>query len=317
MRGIRTFHTAGILQTHLAIFALLFLFSSCGGGGGGGAKGVGNDAPGAGTAPPTVGKVFPSSGPVTGGEHVIVKGADFIPEEPTQVIFDGQEALNVNVIDPETIVCVTPPHPRGVVSVTVINRFGSYTLPGAFNYTVTPSILWLDYHKDRNRLKFMWKLSEPGDSIIFFRGDRAMKAMEGDTETFVFEENRLGFFRYTVALYKDGYRVDQRDVLVDLGRVSWDPPANSLFSGFYVYVAEAVHSEPYLLLPYDNPSDYDVDCGKTTEVSFRTLYQNALIGGKRKYYVAVSTYYGNYPGIQISNLSPPIEFYCFVEIGMP
>jgi len=296
---------------------LLLLFSSCGGGSGSGRKGVENDAPGADTAPPSVGKLFPSSGPVTGGEHVIVKGSDFAPEETTQVIFDEQEALDVNVIDSETILCVTPPHAKGVVSLTVINRFGSDTLPGAFTYTVTPSILWLDCQKDRNRLKFMWKLSDPGDSIIFFRGDRAMNAMEGDVETFVYEEDRLGFFRYTVALYKEGYRVDQRDVLIDLGRVKWDPPANSLFSGFYVYVAEAVHNEPYLLLPYNNPSDYDVDCGSSTEISFRTLYQNTLISGRRKYYVAISTYYGFYPGIQISNLSPPIEFYCFVELGIP
>lgn len=318
MRSTHILHTRGILQTYAAFLILLLLFSSCGGGGsGGGRKDAGNDNPGVGSSPPTVETVSPTSGPVTGGEHVIIKGTDFAPEEFTRVVFGSEFASGVNVIDPETIVCVTPPHAEGIVNVTVVNKFGSDTLPGAFSFTEVPSILWLDCQKERNRLDFSWELSEPGDAIFFFRGNRLEKAMAGDVEGYVYEEACLGYFRYTVALYRKGQRIDQRDVLIDLGRVVWEAPTNSPYTGFYLYVAEAINNDPYSLLPYMEPSEYDLDCGKATEVSFRTLYKNTLISGRCKYFVAVSSYYGTPPGNMISNLSPPLSFYCFVELAMP
>ncbi len=316
MQGTLTLHKWGILQTYAAILTTAFLFASCGGGSGGG-QGVGNNSPGTGSSPPAILSVSPNTGPVSGGEHIIVKGTDFVPEEYTRVIFDGDFASDVNVIDSETITCVTPPHTEGIVDVTVINKFGSDTLPGAFAYTSTPSILWLDCEKVRNRITFRWKLSEPGDSIIFFRGKRATNTMGGNVEFFVYEEAQLGLFRYTVALYKDGQRIDQRDVIIDFGRVVWEPPASGIFTGFYLYVVEAIHNDPYQLLPYENPEDFDFDCGNKTEIPLSTLYQNTLISGRTKYYAAVSSYYGRYPRVKISSLSPPVTFYCFVEIEMP
>lgn len=90
--------------------------------------------------PPVVDAVEPDRGPDQGGTVILISGEDFQPG--AQVTVDGVACLEVNVIDEETISCVTPPGAPGVADVVVTNPDGqSSTLVGGFNYLGPPVIV--------------------------------------------------------------------------------------------------------------------------------------------------------------------------------
>lgn len=296
----------------LGIFLAVLLGSGCGGGsrtGGGG--GDSTDAP-------VILSVTPDKGHVTGGEHVIISGTGFTFTSDTTVYFGTTLAGDVSVLNSTTITCVTPAYDPGTVDVTVENSNGSDILVNGFTFqTDVPSILWFSYEKDRNQVDFTWELSGSGDKIVFFRGSEAVAVLPGDADYFHYEEQYIGLYRYTVALYVGNMRVDQRDVLIHMARVFWDPPASGDYSGFYLYVAEAGTGDPYDLLPYNDPSKFSYDAGMNNEVDLMALYLNNLIKGETRYYLAASTYLISGPDTFISNLTDPIEFYCSVSMTEP
>ncbi|HEO69704.1 MAG TPA: hypothetical protein ENN80_00455, partial [Candidatus Hydrogenedentes bacterium] len=85
--------------------------------------------------------VIPDVGSIDGGEHVAIEGSGFVAEGATEVLFGGEPATNVIVTTGFGVVsfvsCITPPHPPGVVDVTVVNPDGgAATLAGAYAYVV-------------------------------------------------------------------------------------------------------------------------------------------------------------------------------------
>jgi hypothetical protein len=261
--------------------------------------------------------VTPDTGPTTGGEHVVITGEDFQKSSKVRVYFNTQRATDVVVVDSETITCVTPPNPAGPANVRVAGPSGIGILPSAFTYTTVPSVLWLDYSKNSNKLEFTWELSTAVDEIIFYRGKKPIATLEGDAEDFYYEESSFGFYRYTVALYEDGNRVDQRGVMVNLGCISWDPPDSTPYSGYYMYIGEAVDPDPQKILPFENPKNFNLDIRDIGSLSMEALYNMAFIEDSRAYFMALSSYYNAGDGFYISPLSEVVKFYCEVKISPP
>jgi hypothetical protein len=86
---------------------------------------------------PTATSISPAEGPAVGGTDVLIRGTNFA--QGAQVLFGGTAAGSVIVIDNTTIFATAPPRAPGTVSVQVINRGVTMTLPDAFRYnTVAP-----------------------------------------------------------------------------------------------------------------------------------------------------------------------------------
>ena len=88
--------------------------------------------------PPEIESIEPAEGPDTGGQRVFIRGRNFV--EGMTVTFDGLEAMVIRV-DPETglIEVRTPPHPVGVVDVTVTTPEGrSDTARDSYSYIILP-----------------------------------------------------------------------------------------------------------------------------------------------------------------------------------
>jgi hypothetical protein len=123
-----------------ALLAALALASCGGGGGGGGGDGSGGPTP---PPPPTplveVHAVAPATGPFIGGTAVTLRGRAFELVTANEVLFGGQAATEIAVVDATTITCVTPPGtPGAAVDVVVRNARGTGTLAGGFLYAAPP-----------------------------------------------------------------------------------------------------------------------------------------------------------------------------------
>ncbi len=266
-------------------------------------------------AAPEIGSVDPAEGYTNGGTAVTISGSGFTSTADTTVTFDGTNAANVAVVDSSTITCTTPAHGAGSVNVTVTNSNGSDTLAGGFTYTVEPEITGLSHLRNSNQITLEWQLSAPGDEIVIYRGSEAVDIIAGDAESYVYQEDSFGYFRFSVGLFVDGTRVDCDDVLVDQGCVAWDYPTGQV-SGFYVYVVEAV-GDPYEVLPYENPSNYSYDAGYTACISLKSLYDDLLIEDGKSYYLAAASYRIANPEYIVSELTIPLTFSYEVVLGMP
>ncbi len=106
-------------------------------------------------------------------------------------------------------------------------------------------------------------------------------------------------------------------MIIDIGRVSWDPPANGLYGGFYLYVAKAISANPYNLLPYGNPADFSYDAGQVLDISLKKLYEENLINGKDAFFLALSTYVSQSHIRRISPLTPPVFISGKALLGRP
>jgi hypothetical protein len=73
-------------------------------------------------APPRVDSTDPPEGPTFGGDDVTVHGAFFQPN--ALVFFDGAPCSDVQVVDAQTITCITPPGAEGTADVRVLNVDG-------------------------------------------------------------------------------------------------------------------------------------------------------------------------------------------------
>lgn len=301
-----------ILITPCLLIALCL--SACGGGSGGGSNSTASNNP---DRSPTVTSVTPDNGPTTGGEHVVISGEYFQNSPKTRVYFNAQRATDVVVVNSETITCVTPPNPVGPANVRVAGPGGIGYFPSGFTYTTDPSVLKLEYSNNGNELEFTWELSRAVDEVIFYRGNDPIAFLEGDAEDFFYEESHFGFYRYTVALYEDGNLVDDRGIEVNLGYITWDPPDSSPYSGYYLYIGEAINPDPQKILPFENPKNFNLDIKKSESLSMEILSDMGFIEDSKTYFMALSSYYNSGTGFYISPLSEVVKFHCEIKDSSP
>jgi len=83
-------------------------------------------------------QIVPPEGPATGGVPIELRGGGFVGTEA--VYFDGQQALDVTVIDDETLLCILPGHPVGRATVHVASAGGVGRLVKGFNYFAPPRV---------------------------------------------------------------------------------------------------------------------------------------------------------------------------------
>ena len=97
--------TGGSPVVCLGIVLLIFCVTACGGGGSSGFGPGGREGNGQGENEPSLNltSVTPDSGPISGGEHVVISGTGFSPGLPTTVSFGGIPAFSIVVVDSETI----------------------------------------------------------------------------------------------------------------------------------------------------------------------------------------------------------------------
>ena len=86
-------------------------------------------------AAPSVTSVSPRSGPIGGGTHVTLAGANFALTGKVTATFGGAAAINVVVVSGTQITATTPPHKQGSVNIVVTNPDAqSGTLTSGFTY---------------------------------------------------------------------------------------------------------------------------------------------------------------------------------------
>jgi hypothetical protein len=89
---------------------------------------------------PVVTGVTPADGHSSGGTSVTIAGDFFTTTPDTTVTFGGVAALNMVVVDVNTITCDTPAHAAGAVDVTVTNTNGFGTLANGYTFHDTPTL---------------------------------------------------------------------------------------------------------------------------------------------------------------------------------
>ncbi len=91
-------------------------------------------------APPEIAGITPDLGGIDGGTAVTISGSGFTNTADTTVTFGGSSAVNMAVVDDETITCETPVHATGAVDVVMSNSNGSDRSPNGFVYYDTPAL---------------------------------------------------------------------------------------------------------------------------------------------------------------------------------
>ena len=85
--------------------------------------------------------ISPDQGPTAGGTDVLLIGFNFQSPEPVnEVIFGGLPATSFDIQAQNKIFAVTPPHPAGIVDVSVRSGAGGEsTLTSSYTYLSTPT----------------------------------------------------------------------------------------------------------------------------------------------------------------------------------
>jgi hypothetical protein len=83
--------------------------------------------------------IMPREGSVVGDQPVQVKGANFRPDIGYRVYFGNRRATSVTVLDPETLLVVTPERSEeGPVEITILADNGpAFQVSGGFAYRDT------------------------------------------------------------------------------------------------------------------------------------------------------------------------------------
>jgi hypothetical protein len=87
--------------------------------------------------PPAASGSSPNLGLTLGGTLITITGSYF--SGISSVTVGGVAATSVNVINANTITCITPPHAAGLVNITVNGQYGSTNLLNAFTYLLPAS----------------------------------------------------------------------------------------------------------------------------------------------------------------------------------
>ena len=86
--------------------------------------------------PPTIASITPKSGPTRGSQGVLIQGTNFTSQ--TAALFGGIPARSVVLQSSTALVVEAPPHPAGLVDVTVLNP-GAPPATAALAYGYLPS----------------------------------------------------------------------------------------------------------------------------------------------------------------------------------
>lgn len=87
---------------------------------------------------PAIPSASPNSGPSEGGTKVTIRGLAFAPD--TGVLFGGQTAAQVRIINASLIEAYSPAHEPGLVDIALVGAYGTTTMiPGAFEYIAPQS----------------------------------------------------------------------------------------------------------------------------------------------------------------------------------
>jgi IPT/TIG domain. len=81
---------------------------------------------------PRIDKIEPNFGPTDGGTEIIIYGQNF--KDGSEVYIGSEKCLNINVVSPTEIRCITPPGAEGSASVTIIGSNGTSTDSYGFLY---------------------------------------------------------------------------------------------------------------------------------------------------------------------------------------
>ncbi|NLK01060.1 MAG: hypothetical protein GX318_07475, partial [Clostridia bacterium] len=106
-----------------------------------------------------------------GGTEVTIRGSNF--KRGIVVTVGGIEALEVQLLDGNTIKAVTPSHTRGPKDVTVVNTDGgNATLEGGFNYRDEPGTPgWLRaYTHDAHTVRLEWEEADFANYYEIYTG---------------------------------------------------------------------------------------------------------------------------------------------------
>ena len=88
--------------------------------------------------PPNITGILPSSGSTAGGTSVTITGTNFTGA--TLVTFDGLAATTINVVNSNTITCITPARSAGAVGIIVTTGGGPSSEFSSFTYNTPPNI---------------------------------------------------------------------------------------------------------------------------------------------------------------------------------
>jgi hypothetical protein len=96
-------------------------------------------------APPTVTAITWKSGPIAGGQHVIIQGTNFFsvgPNGPDVVQIGGTNVVSPLYPDSTSITATTPPKTAGAKNVTVTDPYGQVgTLTNGYTYVAGPLLV--------------------------------------------------------------------------------------------------------------------------------------------------------------------------------
>ncbi len=112
--------------------------------------------------PPEILGITPGYGLFMGGDTVTLTGNYFLPSENTEVFIGGEAASNIQVIDANTITCMTPAYPvPDIVDVELKNSNGMDLLSSGFEFIPESGKAPLNL-TDRDTLDLY-----PGDTVRF------------------------------------------------------------------------------------------------------------------------------------------------------
>lgn len=89
-----------------------------------------------------INRISPPSGPTTGGNPMMIHGANFSADSTVRV--GGTVASDLALIDPGTLTVTVPPGALGSVSVSVSNALGTATQPNGYTYLDPNIVLFND-----------------------------------------------------------------------------------------------------------------------------------------------------------------------------
>jgi photosystem II stability/assembly factor-like uncharacterized protein len=124
---------ASRLSFSFLLILILTLTAGCGGGGG---ASSGGDDPPPSTSAPTIDSILPAAGSEHGGTPVKILGDDF--SSGMQLTIGGLALECMHVLDPSTVVGVTPTGLKGSADVKAANSKGSDKLESGFEFQAAP-----------------------------------------------------------------------------------------------------------------------------------------------------------------------------------
>ncbi len=92
------------------------------------------------TTAPVIGTVEPAAGPLTGGNSVIITGANFAGATANDITFGSNNATSATVNANGSITATVPAGAAGSVKVTVTTASGTSTLPNGYTYQPVPAV---------------------------------------------------------------------------------------------------------------------------------------------------------------------------------